>query len=190
MFSLRTRFNEERIFNRIDSNDVFDNSTQNRCDLVEKYGVGFYREATYWPWKMITSKVSSMPPTSGWQVPRRAYESVLAADIVACSPSTAYVFLWRRTLGRYHSQLSRLGGESPKTPRTGQWRWRSYRSLQIFLCILGWSFGSRLSDQAGGKIVTVTAIIVFEEPPPGYAVVWSVSMSAAEPIDRLIGGRR
>ena len=114
MFSLRTRFNEERIFNRIDSNDVFDNSTQNRCDLVEKYGVGFYREATYWPWKMITSKVSSMPPTSGWQVPRRAYESVLAADIVACSPSTAYVFLWRRTLGRYHSQLSRLGGESLK----------------------------------------------------------------------------
>ena len=39
-------------------------------------------------------------------------------------------------------------------------------------------FSSRLADRAGGKIVIATAKIFFEEPPPGYAVLWSVSVGA------------
>ena len=40
-------------------------------------------------------------------------------------------------------------------------------------------FSSRLSNRAGGKIALVTAMFFFEEPPPGYAVLWSVSVGAA-----------
>ena len=48
-----------------------------------------------------------------------------------------------------------------------------------FSSVFGPWFLSRLADRAGGKIVIATDKITFEEPPPGYAVLWSVSVVAA-----------
>ena len=51
-------------------------------------------------------------------------------------------------------------------------------AFPLYFGSMAW-FSSRLADRARGKIVLATAMILFEEPPPGYAVLWSVSVGAA-----------
>ena len=75
-----------------------------------------------------------------------------------------------------------MGRGIPKTPRAGRRRRWSYRSLERILPFLGQSLGSRavwrinLVDE---KLGIATAMIVFEAPPPGYAVLCSVGVGAA-----------
>ena len=55
--------------------------------------------------------------------------------------------------------------------------WKSW-DFPLYFESIAW-FSSRLADRAGGTIVLATAMIFFEEPPPGHAVLWSVSVGAA-----------
>ena len=54
-----------------------------------------------------------------------------------------------------------------------------------FLAPLAWCFGSIprfsccLGDRAVRKIAIATAMVFFEAPPPGYAVLWSAGVGAA-----------
>ena len=36
-----------------------------------------------------------------------------------------------------------------------------------------------MADRAGGKVVLATATICFEDSPPGYVVLWPVSVGTA-----------
>ena len=124
------------------------------------------------------SSISHKHPAEKYQVPRRADESdgvhrrVLAAD--------SLVFVWRR-LGSYHPQLLLSGRRKPLNATHGTaTAMQLSKSWAFPLCFgsIPW-FSSRLADRAGGEIVIATAMIFFEEPPPGYAVPWSVSVGVA-----------
>ena len=73
--------------------------------------------------------------------------------------------------------------EAQKTPRTEQRRQCSYnQSLQVlYPCVFGRfaCLSWHLADRAGGQFGLATAMFFFEAPPPGYAVLWSVGVSAA-----------
>ena len=47
-----------------------------------------------------------------------------------------------------------------------------------------------MADRAGRQIGLAAAIIIFEAPPPGYDVLWSVGVGAAiAPVTSRIGSR-
>ena len=86
----------------------------------------------------ITQHLTQHPADNHRGVQMRA-----TACMVACAPPQASVLFWRRTLGSYHSQ-SRVGGGSPKTPRTKQrWRFSYHRSHELSSVSSVASLGSR-----------------------------------------------
>ena len=52
------------------------------------------------------------------------------------------------------------------------------RAYLPFFCSFAW-FSRLLADRAGGKIGIAAAMFTFEAPPPGYDVLWSVGVGAA-----------
>ena len=89
-------------------------------------------------------------------------------------------FYLRRRLGSYHSQLLLSGRWKPLNATHGtatvMQLLKSWAFPLCFGSIAG--FSSRLADRAGGNIALATVMIFFEEPPPGYAVLWFADVGA------------
>ena len=95
------------------------------------------------------------------------------ACIVACSPTTASVFLFAARARKLSLSASLEWAEKTieRHPRDNDDA-AAIQILEFFLCLGSIScFPSRFADRAGGKNLLDTARISFEEPTQEYAVL-------------------
>ena len=140
--TVRTRINEERILNRIDSDRLL--LTSSRFDFVEKYHAAFgsIRKTRIfvdiWCDRKKSSISQNTPPTSTEEGRRERRRASLRAH-----RQRPLFFFWRRRLSSYHSQLLLSGRRKPLNATHGTTTTLQQFKFLSFSSVLGRSRASR-----------------------------------------------